>query len=73
MARKTTKPPSRAGNEGFAFEVVSDANLNSDNSPSLSLRQDLIDPAVILAARSGVAAATVRAQLSAWNIGGAYG
>ncbi len=39
MARKTTKPPSQAGNEGFAYEVVSDANLSSDHSPSLTLRQ----------------------------------
>ncbi len=71
MARKTTKPPSRAGNEGFAIEVVSDANLNSDNSPSLSLRQDPVDVVVILAARANVALATARVHAELFGIGGA--
>ena len=39
-------------------------------NPALFLRQAEIDPVVILAARSGVAAATIRAQVEAWNIAG---
>ena len=44
----------------------------SENSAHFDLRQDLIDPVVILAARSRVSPATIRAQLAAWQIGGAH-
>lgn len=52
--------------------LLSSAERKAEYSPSLHLRQPDIDLVGLLAARSGVAAATVRAHLTAFGIGGAH-
>ncbi len=63
------KTPARVRCQGFACEVVSDANLSSDHSPSLTLRQVPIDVAAILAARANVALSTARVHAELFGIG----
>ena len=70
MALKVRNPAS-GKRQGFAFEMVSEAGLTRENSPLTALRQEEIDIVGLLAARSRVAPATIRAQFDAWRIGGA--
>ncbi len=70
MAQTQLRPAPLAKVTGLGISLSS-----PERSPELSassvLRQGPIDVVGLLAARSGVAAATVRAQLAAWQIGGA--
>lgn len=64
--------PASGRRQGFAGEMVSDAVLDREYSPAPFLRQEhFVDPVAVLAARSRVAPATIRAQLAAWCIRGA--
>lgn len=51
--------------------VLSPMERSTEFSASLAFRQDLIDPAVILAARANVALATARVHAELFGIGGA--
>ena len=68
MTMKTMKAPTPARVD--AIEMLSSADRSSIYPTFPILMQEPADLVGILAARSGVAAATVRAQLAAWRIGG---
>ena len=71
MARKTTKPPSRAARQGSGSESHTPAAFGSElNTPSNKL-QATLDVVTILAARSRVAPWVVRAHIEAFGFGGA--
>ena len=72
MAQTQLRPVTSREGAGLG-NLLSSTERNFEFSASTVFRQDLIDPVVIISARSGVAAATIRAQLDAWRIGGAHG
>ncbi len=72
MAQMKLRPVTSREGAGLGISLSS-PERNSKFSASAVFSQDIIDPVVILAARSRVAPATVRAQLAAWRIGGAHG
>lgn len=71
MAQTLLRPAPLAKVAGLGT-LLSSTDRKAEISASPVFRQDLIDPVMILAARSGVAAATIRAQVEAWQIGGAH-
>lgn len=71
MAQKQLRTV-RANGTALGFVKATPPDI-SKYSASPFLRQAEIDPVAILAARSRVAPATIRAQLAAWQIGGANG
>ena len=70
MAQKKLRPasPCQAAT-GLGFVKATRPDI-PEYSASLSPRQAEIDTVALLAARSRVAPATIRAQLAAWRIGG---
>ena len=72
MAHTQLRPAPLAKVAGLG-NLLSSAERNPEYSDFPLSRQADIDVVGILASRSGVAAATVRAQLAAWRIGGANG
>ncbi len=66
MDQKRSEAARANGTASGIAKYTSTCKLGYPTFPCLV--QDPIDPAVILAARSGVAAATVRACLDAWRI-----
>ncbi len=72
MAHKRLGPASLAKMAGPG-NPLSQMERSTEFSASLSFRQDLIDPAVILAARANVALSTARVHAELFGIGGAYG
>ncbi len=68
---QTQKRAARAN--GTALIHTKSKLASSIHTATEALRQDPIDTVALLAARSGVAAATVRAHLAAFGIGGAHG
>ena len=70
MTMKKMRPAPLAKVAGLG-NLLSSAERNPEYSFSTFPRQAEIDVVGLLAARSGVAAATVRAQFDAWSIGGA--
>lgn len=69
MAQTQLRPVTSREGAGLGI-LLSSPDRNSEFSASTVFRQDLVDPVVILAARSRVHPATVRAQAEAWNIAG---
>ena len=68
MTRTKMRPAPLAKVAGLGISLSSPDRNSEPSAPPL-LRQGPIDVVGILAARSGVAAATVRAQFDAWLIG----
>ena len=69
MAQMQLRPAPLAKVAGLG-NLLSSAERSPELSASPIFRQGPIDTVGIVAARSGVAAATVRAQFDAWQIGG---
>ena len=69
MAQKKLRPAPLAKVAGPG-NLLSSTDRKAENSASTVCRQDLIDVVGLLAARSGVHPATVRAQAEAWNFAG---
>ena len=66
-----TKNPANAGRrQGFDWKCFP-ATSNKDNTALQLLVQSEIDPVARLARRSGVNPISIKAQLEAWQIGGA--
>ena len=63
-----SKNPAAGKRQGFCISVGSD---NATYTAATLSNQQPIDLVAILAARSGVSGASIRAQLDAWRIGGA--
>ena len=63
-------PTVRVARQGFGLSDRSPA-LDSSNPTLITLENQQIDVVALIAARSGVAAATVRAHCLAYGIGGA--
>ena len=60
--------PARANGTGLGIAKL--ASFDPENRSTLSTHQEPIDVVELIAARSGVAAATVRAHCLAYGIGG---
>lgn len=69
MIQKRKRPAPLAKVAGLG-NLLSSTDRKTENSASTVFRQDLLDPVLILAARSRVSPATIRAQFDAWNIAG---
>jgi len=64
-----TRNPGAGRRQGFDFGTLLQAGSEIEVTLSSPIRQEPVDPVVILAARSGVAPATVAAHLAAFGIG----
>ncbi len=69
MAQTQLRPAPLAKVAGLGISLSSPERSSQLNASSV-FRQGPINTVGIVAARSGVAAATVRAQFDAWRIGG---
>ena len=72
MAHKLMRPAPLAKVAGPGL-MLSPTERSTGFTASCLQHQEPVDTVALLAARSGVAAATVRAHLAAFGIGGAHG
>ncbi len=66
-----TRNPGAGRRQGFDFGTLLQAGSEIEVTLSSPIRQEPVDPAVILAARANVALATARVHTELFGIGGA--